>query len=98
MAMDPLWSGSQLLRGLLDDSVAGTLKVETFCRDVRVAYNDAIDEAALTNSEQPIFERLFDEVVWYSPFPDERRVIPNYKSEEQIKAAAVTAARELREL
>jgi hypothetical protein len=96
MSLEPLWTGSQLLRRLLDDFLSGKLQVETFCRDVRDAYNDAIDKGALERSEQPIFQTLFDEVVWFSPFPEERKEIPNYKSEEQIKAAAVAAARELR--
>lgn len=98
MPLEPLWTGSQLLRKLLDEYLTGKLKAETFCRDVRDAYNEAIDDGALAPSEQPVFEKLFDEVVWFSPFPEERREIPNYKSQEQIKAAAVAAARELGEL
>lgn len=96
MPLEPLWTGSELLRKLLADFLNGKLKVETFCRDVRNAYNDAIDEEALTPSEERVFRGLFDEVVWYSPFPDERREIPNYKSEEQIRAAAMRTADELR--
>jgi hypothetical protein len=98
MALEPLWTGSELLRKLLDDFLTGKLKVETFCRDVRNAYNDAIDEEALTPSEERVFRGLFDEVVWYSPFPEERREIPNYKLEEEIWAAAVLAVGELRSI
>jgi hypothetical protein len=98
MALEPLWTGSELLRKLLDDFLTSKLNVETFCRDVENAYNEAIEDAALTPSEQPIFEELFDEVVWFSPYPEERREIPNYESEEQIKAAALMAARKLSEI
>ena len=95
MPLEPLWTGSQSLRKLLDDFLAGKLRTETFCRDVEIAYNDAIDDSALTPAEQPIFEKLFDEVVWFSPFPDERAAIPNYRSEEQIWQAAVEASAKL---
>jgi hypothetical protein len=98
MSLEPLWTGSQLLRKLLDDFLGGKLKVETFCRDVGSAYNVAIDEAALTPTEQPIFQELFDEVVWFSPFPEERAGIPNYKSAEQIKDAAGVAAAKLSDI
>ena len=95
MPLEPLWTGSQQLRKLLDDYLGGKLKTETFCRDVEVAYNDAIDTSALTVAEQPIFERLFDVVVWFSPFPEERAKIPNYRNEEQIQQAALATAKEL---
>ena len=96
MPLEPLWTGSELLRKLLDDFLRGKLETGTFCSDVIVAYNDAIDGSALTPAEQSIFGWLFDEVKWYSPLPEERREIPNYKSEEQILAAAVRTANELR--
>jgi hypothetical protein len=96
MPLEPLWAGSQLLRKLLDDFLSGKLKTETFCREVEVAYNDAIDKSALTAVEQPIFERLFRVVVWFSPFPEERAQIPNYRNEEQIHQAALAAEAELR--
>jgi hypothetical protein len=98
MALKPLWTGSELLRKLLDDFLTGKLKTETFCCDVEVAYNDAVDEAALTPSEQPIFEKLFDVVVWYSPFPEERAELPlHLKNEEQIREAALATQAELRQ-
>jgi hypothetical protein len=98
MTLAPLWTGSELLRKLVDDFLSGKLKTETFCRDVAVAYNDAIDESALTAEEQSIFEKLFDEVVWFSPFPEERAQIPNYRNEEQVRQAALVAQAELERL
>jgi hypothetical protein len=94
----PIWTGSQLLRKLLDDFLSGRLTPETFCRDVEVAYNDAIDEAALTADEQPIFKKLFDVVVWFSPFPEERAELPHHlKDEEQVREAALATEAELRQ-
>ncbi len=98
MSLEPLWTGSQLLRKLLGDYLSGNLKTETFCRDVEVAYNDAIDASALSSAEQPIFEKLFDEVVWFSPFADERAQIPSYRNEDQIRQAAISAEAELSEI
>jgi hypothetical protein len=95
MAREQLWTGSQLLRKLLDDFLGGRLKAETFCRDVEVAYNEAIDEAALEPAEQPIFEELFNEVVWFSPIPAERWEYPGYKSEDEIRTAALKTADKL---
>jgi len=96
MPLEPLWTGSELLRKLLDDFLHGQLETKTFCGDVIVAYNEAIDDAALTPVEQSIFGALFNEVAWYSPFAEERRETPNYKSEEQIRAAAVRTADKLK--
>jgi hypothetical protein len=95
MPIEPLWTGSQLLRKLLDDFLGGKLATETFCRDVEVAYNEAIDVRTLTEVEQPIFKKLFDVVVWYSPFPDEQEQIPGYRNEEQVQHAALAAKAEL---
>jgi hypothetical protein len=95
MPLTPLWTASQLLGKLLDDFLAGKLKVETFCRDVELAYNDAIDDSALTSAEQPIFEELFDQVVWFSPYPRETWEYPGYKTETEIKDAARRTAEKL---
>ena len=95
MPLEPLCTGSQLLRQLLRDFRSGKLKTETFCRDVEVAYDNAIDERALTAVEQPIFEKLFDVVVWFSPFPEERAEVPQLRNEEQVLQAAFAAEAEL---
>jgi hypothetical protein len=95
MPHEPLWTGSQLLRKLLCDFLSGKLEIERFCRDVEVAYNNAIDERALTTAEQPIFEKLFDEVAWFSPFAEEREEVPHLRNEEQILRAALSAESEL---
>lgn len=95
MPLEPLWTGSQLLHKLLDDFLHGKLKTETFCRDVEVAYNDAIDDVALKPVEQPIFEELFDVVVWFNPVEKERRDYPGFKSEDDVRAAALKTAEKL---
>lgn len=74
----------QLLRG--DDDVA------TFCAEFEQAYNLGLDHSSLSESEAREFGALFDVVVWYSPFPEERAEIPNYKSEEDVLLAAKSCA------
>lgn len=95
MALEPLATGSQRLRKLLRDYLGGQTRADVFCRDVEVAYNDAVDQAALPPSEQCVFEALFDEVVWFNPDPVETWEYPAYKTEEQIEAAARSAAESL---
>jgi hypothetical protein len=95
MPLEPLWTGSELLRKLLDDFLTGKLKAETFCRDVINAYNEAIDDSALTPAEQRIFENLFDQVAWFSPFPPETWEYPGYKDENEIRVAAERTAEQL---
>ena len=83
------------LRDLLEAFLNGGLTANEFSRRFETAYNLDTDREALTTAEQTSFERLFDAVVWYSPFPDERAVIPHYKSEAQIEQAAKVARSEL---
>lgn len=50
-----------------------------------------MDRRDLTPNEEAAFERLFNEVVYFSPFPEERAAIPNYRSDEEIRQAAEAA-------
>lgn len=88
MALQPLWTGSQLLHKLLADYLDRRIDTETFCRDFISSYNFKIELKDLTTVEQKVFSRLFDAAGYYSPFPRERAAIPNYRSEEQIYEAA----------
>ena len=85
------WTGSQLLRRLIQDFLSEKLPTDVFCSDFITAYNAAVDERVLTAGEQPPLERLLSEVSFYSPFPEERARIPNYRSEMQVREAAVAA-------
>jgi len=98
MALEPIWTGSQLLRKLLADFLDRRLSAGDFSRDIEVAYNEAVDGAALTSAEHPIFERLFDEVVWFDPRPTEAWEYPHYRTEAQIRIAGAKAAEELSRL
>jgi hypothetical protein len=98
MPLEPLWTGSELLRRLLYDFLSEKLKAETFCRDVVNAYNEAIDDSALSPAEQPIFEELFHEVARFSPFQRETWEYPGYKDEDEIRVAAERTADRLKRI
>ena len=95
MPLEPLWTGSQLLRKLLADFLGGKLTAETFCRDIEAAYNDAIDRSALTQKEQSIFEELFNDVVLFDGDPPQTWEYPGHKTEAQIRAAAFRTVQKL---
>jgi len=95
MAEPQQTSAGSNLRGLLTAFLAGDLDAEEFSRTFETAYNFETDRRALTAAEQTAFKKLFDVVVWYSPFPDERSAIPNYKSEAEIEEAASLARSEI---
>ena len=95
MTPKPLWEGSELLRKLLADYLCGRIGTPLFCSNFEQAFNFDVDRRELTARESAAFERLFNEVVYFSPFPDERETIPNYRNEEQIRQAARAAEAEL---
>lgn len=81
------------LHRLLAEFRAGKLDTETFCAQFERTYNLELDKSALTPAEAAAYGPLFEQVVWYSPFPDERARIPNYRSEADIARAAEAASR-----
>jgi hypothetical protein len=83
------------LRRLLAEFRAGTLDTGSFCSQFEHTYNMELDKRTLTANEAAAFGPLFEEVIWYSPFPEERERIPNYRSEADIRQAAEVAARHI---
>jgi hypothetical protein len=83
------------LQELLEHLRRRTIDVEMFCTEFERIYNLELDKDTLTPSEAKVFSALFEHVIWYSPFEEERKQVPNYASEEDIKAAAERAAAEL---
>src|SRR5262245_3725371 len=86
----------QRLRWLLSLAADGELSIKEFCEQFERTYNLELDKRALPATEAKVFGDLFEQVVWYSPFPEERADVPNYRSEEQIKAAVEAAVSTLR--
>ena len=95
MTMEPLWKGSELLHKLLSDYLSGSLDTPLFCSNFETAFNFDVNRRELTPVEEAAFGSLFNEVVYFSPFPEERAQVPFYRSEEQIRGAAQAAAAQL---
>lgn len=87
------WS-SKLLR-LFEEVRAGVLSIEDFCGNFENIYNFEVDRKSLSGVEVALLNDLFECVIWYSPFPDERREIPNYRNEDDVMAAIDVAAQGL---
>ena len=86
---------SQPLRKLVAKFIGQTLDTPTFCAWFEQAYNFDIEKTELTADERDVFEALFNEVVYFSPFPDERATIANYRGEDDIFDAARAAEAKL---
>ena len=95
MTLQPLWKGSELLHKLLADYLGGRIDTPLFCSNFEQAFNFDVDRRELRTLEKAVFEKLFNEVVYFSPFPEELAKIPIYRSEEQIRQAAQAAKAEL---
>ena len=82
--MDRQSPASQPLRKLIANFIDHKLDVPTFCAWFEQSYNFDTERAELTARERDAFEGLFNEVVYYSPLPDERATIANYRGEDEI--------------
>jgi len=54
-------------------------------------FNLRTDHSELSDVERHAFERLFDVVVFFSPYPADRASYPGHKSEQEVQAAALAA-------
>ncbi len=68
------------------------METEAFRIQFEQTCNMELDKTTLSPAEAEAFAALFEEVVWYSPFPEERARIPSYRGEAEIRAAAESAA------
>ncbi|HEX4341010.1 MAG TPA: hypothetical protein VH062_34110 [Polyangiaceae bacterium] len=83
------------LRRLLQEFQNGTMDVEPFCTQFEHTYNLELDKRTLSPAEAQAFGELFEEVIWYSPSPEERAKIQNYRGDAEIREAADRAAKRL---
>ena len=65
----------------------GQLGTEEFCQEFEQTYNFELDKEDLSSAEAVAFAALFDKVVWFSPFAEDRGRIPNYLGEAEVRAA-----------
>jgi len=69
-----------LLRGVK----GGDVSVFAFCENFERLYNFELDRKSLSEKEKGAFADLFNKVVWFSPYPEEREAVPHYLSEAEI--------------
>jgi hypothetical protein len=75
--------------------MAGEIEIPVFCVQFESSYNFHTEKAELTSLELNTFDELFEKVVWYSPYPDEREHVPSYLGEVEIETAIRHAASRL---
>lgn len=85
------------LHRLVQEFRAKTLDTKTFCEQFERTYNLELDKTSLSGREATAFGQLFEEVVWYSPFHEDRAEYPGYRTEFDIARAAENAAQQLAE-
>ena len=84
------------LNKIISDAISGRMSVVSFSDTFEPIFNLEIDKSKLTPGELQAYSDLFDVVVWYSPFPEERAAIPNYVDERAVLDAAKKAASALK--
>ena len=83
------------LRATVIEFLAGLLTTQEFCARYEAEYN-APDEVEWTSIDEGlVFQELFDAVVWFSPFPEDRARYKGYIDEPRVEAAAQLAAKRL---
>ena len=80
------------LHRLLHQFRARALGTQDFCTQFEHTYNLELDKSTLSSNEAAAFGPLFEEVIWFSPFPEDRAEYPGYRSEADITRAADLAA------
>ena len=85
---------AELLR-LLEKNLGDEITHREFCAAVESFYNFRLKQKDFSPEELAAIEALFDEVVWYSPYPEERKEVPHYKGEDEIEAALSRARQAL---
>lgn len=68
-------SDRSCVAALLQSLSSGSMDAQTFCEAFEVAYNFEIEKDQLTPLERTALGELFELVVRYSPFEDERVAI-----------------------
>ncbi len=80
------------LRKLIELVLAAQVSVEHFCDAFETIYNLELDRSTLTSEEAPAFAAIFDRVVWYSPFVEERAKMPHDLGEDEIMETVTKVA------
>lgn len=85
----------QKLYSMLRSLVEQRMRPEDFCAQFERVFNFEIDRSMIPQSKLAALEELFDDVVYYSPFPKDRVDYPGYRDEVAIRATALKASKVL---
>ncbi|RVU42815.1 hypothetical protein EA187_15000 [Lujinxingia sediminis] len=83
------------LINLMEAVLSENISVERFRGQYENFWNFELETDNLSTIECKVFEEVFDVVVWYSPFPEERAQIPNYVDEATVLRAVEDALSKL---
>ena len=73
---------------MIDALERGDVSARAFSSAVEHEWNFGDERATLSVKERAAVQRLFDVVVYYSEFREERERIPIYRNEEDVLMAA----------
>ena len=79
------------LRNLIELVLAKKMSICDFCDEFEHLYNFELEKKELTENERSTLEELFNKVVYYSPFAEDRQKIENYLGDEEIIQSAKVA-------
>ena len=80
---------------LIEAVQQGSMTVGDFTSSVEREWNFGDERATLSETHKSAVQHLFDVVVYYSPFPDERARFPIYSDEQDVLLAAQVCRRAL---
>ena len=80
---------------LIEAVQQGSMTVGGFSSSVEREWNFGDERATLSETHKAAIQHLFDVVAYYSPYPDERARIPNYRDEQDVLLAAQVCRRSL---
>jgi len=76
---------------LLSLRIGDEISHEEFRSRLEQLFNLELGKDEVSPVEYEALAELFDRVIWYSPFPEERQSVPNYIGEGEVDAAVMRA-------
>lgn len=71
------------------------LRIDEFCREYESTWNFELQPGEAGDREAELLKAVFDVVVLFSPYEEERERYPGYKSEAAVLGAVDQALQEL---
>lgn len=88
-------SAEQQLVELMQALMGRRIDVAAFAAQFETVLNFQADKSLLHAEDHAALSRVFEVVVWFSPFPDDRARIASYRSPDDVYRAVQQCLREL---